>query len=247
MNNALPSRLAVLVAILSWLTASGAESPSAARGAPTKKEDQTRCLRRDEICVTHGTIDTDPSGRLAISAPVVRAVSTRGIARAAELRFTLLGPSADAVPLGTGEMRRQLGLKLRAQNGCNLVYVMWRLEPKNALVVSIKSNPGMRTHAECGTHGYRNVVPARSTTIPEIRPGESHRLRAVLAADADSLEVLIDGASVWSGSLGPQAAGFDGPVGLRTDNVRLVAALCQASEVAGAEAPSTPCTPTKEE
>ena len=28
------------------------------------------------------------------------------------------------------DARRQVGLKLRARDGCNVVYVMWRIEPK---------------------------------------------------------------------------------------------------------------------
>ena len=41
-----------------------------------------------------------------------------------------------------GELRRQFGLKLRAQDACNLVYVMWRIEPASKLVVSIKCRTG---------------------------------------------------------------------------------------------------------
>ena len=32
--------------------------------------------------------------------------------------------------------------KLRAEDACNLVYVMWRIEPQSRLVVSVKRNPG---------------------------------------------------------------------------------------------------------
>jgi hypothetical protein len=221
-------------------------APAIQPGSPATEEPKLHCLRRDELCVTHGEIGAGPSGRLAISDSVVRAVSTRGVSRTAELRFTLLGSTDKTVALSSGQVRRQLGLKLRAQNGCNLVYVMWRLEPQNELVVSVKRNPGMSTHAECGTQGYRNIPAAKSVPVPSVAPGEPHRLRAVLAEHGDGLEVLIDGVHVWSGALGTEALGFDGPVGVRTDNVRLEADLCQATEVSAA-APAHACTPTKEE
>jgi hypothetical protein len=52
------------------------------------------------------------------------------------------------------EMRRQSGLKLRAQNGCNLVYAMWRSEPESKLGVSVTRNPGLNASSERG-----NSVP----------------------------------------------------------------------------------------
>lgn len=202
-------------------------------------------IKRDQLCVTHGRVDSDSAGRLSISDPEVRAVSRQGIARTAELAFTVLGPSAETKLLGSGQMRRQFGLKLRAQNGCNLVYVIWRWEPKNELVVSVKSNPGMENHGQCGTRGYQNIVPLHSSPIPTLKIGEPHRLRATLAGNGDALEVFVDGVSVWSGALGSKALAFDGPVGIRTDNVRLVADLSQSAEVEGAPAPATPCLPSK--
>jgi hypothetical protein len=126
--------------------------------------------------------------------------------------------SADTTALGSGAIRRQLGLKLRAQNGCNLVYAMWRMDPENKLVVSIKSNPGMRTSAECGNRGYTNIKPRKSHPVPDVAPGSSHTLRAELRGE--DLTVQADGQIVWEGSIGPVA--FDGPVGVRSDNGRFV-------------------------
>jgi hypothetical protein len=215
------------VAVASTLAA--AHAGAAGPGASAKESAmKLQCLSAGEIRVTRGEVGRDASGRLEISAPVVRAVSTVGNARAAELNFTLIGPTKEQVALRSGEMRRQFGLKLRAQNGCNLVYAIWRLEPKAELVVSVKSNPGMRTHAECHTSGYQNIKPMRSGPLPVIKPGESHRLRAQLAEQGDGLQVFADDVLVWSGQLGQKAFEFDGPVGLRTDNVHLVADLCQA-------------------
>src|SRR5580692_4123572 len=111
--------------------AAASETPPATGTALPQGETGWRSIKHDELCVTHGTIEADSGGRLSVSNAEVRAVSRRGIARAAELRFTFLGPSAETSLLRSGQLRRQLGLKLRAQNGCNLVYVMWRIEPQN--------------------------------------------------------------------------------------------------------------------
>jgi len=233
----------VTLAMSFALTALGAPAAGPTPGsgtAATGSSMKLRCLTPDEIHVTHGTVGRDSSGRLDIAAPVVRAVSTVGRARAAELKFTLLGPTTAQVALRSGQLRRQFGLKLRAQNGCNLVYAIWRLEPKTELVISVKSNPGMRTNAECHTNGYQNIKPARSAPLPVLRPGEPHRLRAVLAEQGDGLEVFVDDVSVWSGQLGPKVLEFDGPVGFRTDNVHLIADLCQAPVAAGTESYTPP-------
>lgn len=231
-----PWRMPTSMTLASFLalTAGRAEAAGSAKSA----KDGTlkmRCLAGSEIRVTHGEVGRDGSGRLEISAPVVRAVSTVGRASAAELSFTLIGPTKEQVALRSGQVRRQFGLKLRAQNGCNLVYAIWRLEPRTELVVSVKSNPGMRTNAECHTSGYQNIKPARSAPLPVLRPGEPHRLRAVLAEQGDGLEVFVDDLSVWSGQLGSKALDFNGPVGFRTDNIHLVADLCQTPVLAGAE------------
>jgi hypothetical protein len=57
-----------------------------------------------------------------------------------EAHFTFLGSTGNEARLGSGELRCQFGLKLRAQDACNLDYAMWRIEPESKLVVSVKSN-----------------------------------------------------------------------------------------------------------
>lgn len=179
-----------------------------------------KTIDRQDLCVTKGEIGALPGGRLAIKAPEVRAVARIATSQAAEMRFTYRGASGNTKPFGSGEVRRQLGLKLRAQNSCNLVYVMWRLEPEAKLVVSIKRNPGQELHAQCGTRGYTDVQPRLLDTVPHVEPGSAHRLRAELLRDRE-LRVFADGEPVWEGKLGPEIQEFDGPVGLRTDNVWL--------------------------
>src|SRR5207248_11619328 len=117
-------------------------------------------------------------GRRRTEDPKGRAVVRRLTGPAAELRFAYLGPSAELKPLSSGEMRSQIGLKLRAEDGCNLLYAMWRIAPKPGLVVSLKRNPGMHSSGDCGNGGYTNLKPRRGTRVGAFQPGERHAIRA---------------------------------------------------------------------
>jgi hypothetical protein len=176
-------------------------------------------LPHADLCVTEGTLDDVRDLRMLVNVPKMRAYVNRQTTDTVELRFTFLGPTATQLPLASGASRQQLGLKLRAADACNLVYVMWRLEPSSQLVVSVKSNAGQHSSSECGNHGYRDVHPRSSDAVPRLKPGDTHRLRAGIAAD--ELRVFIDDRLVWLGTLPPDGAGMKGPVGVRTDNVRL--------------------------
>ena len=173
---------------------------------------------QDGLCVTNGVIAALSGARLAIDSPSSRAV-TRNIGyQSAEIRFRYLGPTKTSKPLASGELRRQIGIKLDAQDTCNLLYVMWHIEPDSRIAVSVKRNPGQHTHEQCGAHGYVNIKPAMSVQPAKIWPGDSHTLRADLLREA--LTVSADGAVVWRGTLGNQIEDLAGPVGLRTDNAR---------------------------
>ena len=178
-----------------------------------------RQISRGELCVTEGEIETQGSGQLRVDDSKMRAYAAFRTSPVAELRFTYLGPTGEMSKLGSGTVRQQLGLKLRAQDACNLVYVMWRISPESKLVASVKRNPGKSTSAECGNQGYRNVKPQRSIPVPALTPGSSHLLRAEM--QEDHLNVLVDRTLVWEGSVGNDPLSFSGPVGMRTDNVRL--------------------------
>ena len=130
----------------------------------------------------------------------MRAYVSRNTPQKVEVRFKYLGATENESRLGSGEVRRQFGLKLQAQDPCNLTYVMWRIAPESKLVVSVKTNPGQHTSAECGNRGYKNIRPARSSPVPVLQPGAAHTLHADLNGDA--LRVLADGAVVWTGNLG---------------------------------------------
>src|SRR3954465_1461111 len=127
--------------------------------------------------VTSGKLEPGPDGTLLIREGSVRAELQHN-AVAATLEFSYFGPTTHSEPLASGELRRQIGLKLRAQDTCNVVYVMWHIEPAPGIVVSVKSNPGQSRHAECSDRGYTFLRPARSTAAPRIEPGEPHVLGA---------------------------------------------------------------------
>ena len=171
-----------------------------------------------DLRVTEGKVLPGPDGLLRIEEPKVRAVVRRATGPAAELRFVYLGPSADQKPLSSGEMRSQIGLKLRAEDGCNLLYAMWRIAPKPGLVVSLKRNPGMQSSGDCGNGGYTNLKPRRGARVPAFQPGERHAIRA--EQRGEELRVLVDGASAWEGTLPPDALSLRGPAGFRSDNGR---------------------------
>src|SRR5260370_32389234 len=196
-------------------------------------------VTRQQLCVTTGTITTGDQGALFVEVPEMRAIVNSGPARTVEARLRYLGPTKDVKRLASGELRRQFGFKLRAANTCNVVYVMWHIEPDSRLAVSVKSNPGLRTHVQCDAHGYLNLKPAYKSPVPILRPGEWHRFRARLAGE--ELNVSLDGHAVWRGRIGAEGMAFDGPVGLRTDNGRFELELFRSAPDGGALNPRTPC------
>lgn len=199
--------LAVLILIIAVPGLPGPTSPVQMTPVPKSK-----------LCVTEGKLEERQGNRLRVTVPKVRAVVAAVTPQAVEARLTYLGPARDSSSLGSGEMRRQFGLKLRAQDGCNLVYAVWRIKPKSELVVSIKRNPDQHSSSECGNHGYRNIKASHSTPVPQLTPGDSHSLLADI--NGSKMRVSVDGTVVWEGDLGPEALAFDGPVGVRTDNGR---------------------------
>lgn len=176
-------------------------------------------IPHSKLCVTEGVIDEGSERHLTVDVTKMRAFVTIATSQDIEARFTYGGGSKTETPLGSGAIRRQFGFKLHAQDPCNLVYAMWRIEPKEELVVSVKHNPGQKTSSECGNHGYTDVKPTRKLPVPPMRKGSSHRLRAEMSGE--ELHVYADDELVWEGKVGPVAMQFHGPVGIRSDNVKL--------------------------
>ncbi len=158
---------------------------------------------------------------LDITHGALRSASVRGVARAshgdrAAMQLRYHGPTRDVSALASGTTRRQVGLKLRAADSCNVIYVMWRITDP-AITVQVKSNPGRTQHTECGIDGYRRVRPSRQRrpALPVV--GHEHAL--VAAIDGDELTVWLDHAEVWRGVLPVEARALHGPAGFRADNV----------------------------
>lgn len=185
--------------------------------APSQEAVAPRDLR-----VTLGRV-ANRDGALYTDSGKMRAVRTEAGDRGGRLEFTYLGDARETTALASGAVRKQLGLKLRAADSCNLVYVMWRIEPETAVVVSVKSNPGQTEHEQCHNDGYTHLT---SVDVPRIAAGESHVLEAVEAEGV--LRVLVDGEVIWKGELGPEALSFQGPIGIRSDNVALSFSLAPA-------------------
>jgi hypothetical protein len=208
--------LHLLLLVLAALAGCTGNSSQAAptRSAPGKLE-----AIGDALCVTKGSAAI----KGAVTEPTVRAVAPSTSGEAAALTFTYRGYSTTKRELASGQERHQLGLKLRAQDGCNLVYVMWRLESKKGIPiveVSVKRNPGQRTSEQCGTDGYTKVKPAKDHTlalVPVLAAGDTHTLRAAIAGD--ELRAWIDDKLVWRGTLPDSTRDLAGPAGLRSDNL----------------------------
>ncbi len=218
----------ILLGLASWRGAgdgcdegSGGGAPPAERERPAKRRAPVsiRAVAAGEICLTSGGGARSARGRMRVDGPKMRGVAPASSGDAGELRFLYRGATEQVAPLASGQIRRQVGLKLRAQDGCNLVYAMWRIEPKPGIEVQIKRNQGRRVHSECGTRGYRKVSPRRHAPVPALQPGSEHTLRAEITGQ--ELAVWADGVVVWEGDLGPEALALSGPVGMRSDNVAL--------------------------
>lgn len=180
-----------------------------------------------DVRITHGhMLASRTAAGFAIDDPTVRGVLPQRTAPNIELRFTYRGPLAARAALGSGDASRvQIGAKLRAADGCNVVYAMLRIEPEPAIVVQVKRNPDAHTHDDCSNGGYRTVKPDFRSTVPAITAGSSHRLHASL--EETQLKVWLDDAIVWRGDVGNEVLTFDGPVGFRTDNGRFDLSILQ--------------------
>ncbi len=213
---------------LAWLQAACAspappstQAPQGVRGASTALRTTAAQafvpVASESLRFTAGAMtDGEGPGTWSIDSPGVR-VDVAGRHRAIEVQFRYRGPSKSEEALASGELRRQIGLRLRAQDTCNVAYVMWEIEPKPGLRVSVKRNPGQTRHRDCGDRGYSFVSPRWQRLFPaETRPGERHALRAWLLGR--SLFVSADGRLVWAGDLPAELLQFDGPAGLRSDN-----------------------------
>lgn len=177
---------------------------------------ESRGSLRSRLRLTQGSFEG--AAGLTARASKVRGVQIDSAGDRATLRFRYEGPSAERTTLKSGVVREQLGLKLRARDSCNLVYVMWRLAPESKIVVSIKVNPDDTSHDACENRGYANLRPDTQAEVPTLSIGQEHELAAEIRGQG--LEAKIDGRVVWRGRLPAEAEHLSGPAGFRSDNVQ---------------------------
>jgi hypothetical protein len=209
------------------------------------KSDPLASVGRSQLCVTEGEIAEAAQGQLSVTASAMRAVIPASSRPDIEARFAFLGPTDQTVALGSGEVRQQFGLKLRAADPCNLVYAMWRFAPKAGVVVQVKSNPGEHDSQTCRNHGYRDIAPSLARPVDAPALGRTYLLRAEM--ERSTLAVSIDGKAVWQGDLGSDAAALVGPVGVRSDNAKLSLALLAPVGPASAGVAPPHCRPGGED
>lgn len=201
------SRFIVVMGLIAFTTFSRAEA-------------QTKAQLSD-FDVSDGKIEKAAGDRLMVGSKEMRATLKEiSPSQKVTIKFTYLGPSSEVSHLGNGEVRHQFGIKLKAQDICNLVYVMWNFDTQK-IAVSVKLNPGQRTHEDCLDRGYiNNIKPRVTAPAPAVRADQPHTLYAEL--EGKELTVKADGKVVWQGTLVPVVLQFKGPVGIRSDNAHVV-------------------------
>jgi hypothetical protein len=124
-----------------------------------------------------------------------------------------LGKTTITEPLASGVVQEQFGIKLRAANTCNLVYVMRRFSPYSRVTIMYKQNIGMTTHEECKDGGY---VIVKDISVPAVPIGTTVKLSAKF--DNNILTVTLDDKIVWAGIVDFKQVGVSG---FRSDNVKV--------------------------
>ena len=180
-------------------------------------------IPRHKLEVTSGTVSTfAPKATLHTGDEEMRAVVRDGGHHASKARlwFRFRGPSAITKPLGSGLVRRQIGLKLQASDPCNLVYVMWRNFPDESIELSVKRNPGQTTSAQCGNSGYTDLALIPIAVPPSDHGAHQLEVHTRRGADGSlAVAVYTDGSLLRRARVpAALAAGLAGPIGVRSDN-----------------------------
>ena len=197
-------------------------------------------VSRDQLCVTDGAVDAGADGALSVTTSAMRAVVPASSRQDVETRFRFLGPTDQTAALGSGAVREQFGLKLRAADPCNLVYAMWRFAPTPGVVVQLKTNPDAHDSQACGNNGYRTIRPSYARKVATPGVGRPHRLKAEM--EASTLKVSVDGRLAWLGVVAGAPA--NGPVGIRSDNAKLSLTLYAPIGTATAGSAPPHCRPS---
>ena len=170
------------------------------------------------ICLSAGEAHRQ-DGRLLIEAPITRAVVPNADGDRGGVEVELLGLTPKQVPAASGRVLQQVGLRLRMQDACNGIYVMWPLGDSPRIRVMVKHNEGQSRFAECGARGYKIMRPETASDIAPLTVGQPRRLEAALRDD--ELTVMVDGRIGWKGHVSTDATRLPGYAGFRTDNARV--------------------------
>ena len=202
--------------LLGWIASPALAASDSAPGRAAGEQGGLAPIDPATLHLEAGAVVPTGKTSFTIRDPGLRAVVPGSSGSSARLAFVYRGPTRKEAPLASGELRRQIGLKLRSQDTCNIVYVMWHVAPDSGVHVQMKYNPGQKTHLDCLDRGYRTLPARAHRDLPSIRSGERHEL--VARIDGRTLRVLADGQPAWQGELPEQAFAFEGPVGIRSDN-----------------------------
>lgn len=162
------------------------------------------------IDISEGEVSGFPT--FTIDSPKVRTTIPHTEGTHATLVYTVEGNSSIQEPLQSGEMRHQIGLKLLAQNSCNVVYVM---RHEASINISVKLNPLDTLSQECQDRGYFNIPSTPSALIGNYQ----HTLEAYIDMHTLIITVIDDG-RVITAQLPPNTAVLRGNIGFRSDNVK---------------------------
>ena len=142
-SRGVPLRSAIGFLALSVGSAIAEDRPGEPVGAGSALERLVEVRLSDLHTEAGAIVPTGPTS-FDLRHPGVRAVVPGAQGSSARISFVYRGPTREVLPLRSGELRRQIGLKLRARDTCNLIYVMWHLAPDEGIRVQVKSNPGAR-------------------------------------------------------------------------------------------------------
>ena len=233
-RNYLTTRAKVIAAVWLWSMANVLACDDC--GCDIESE---RSVDLSQLRVTSGKLKQTRSLFLSIQDPQSRAVISKegdknDTGQKVSIRFRYRGASAVDKPLASGTVRRQIGMKLASADSCNLLYVMWEVEPVERISVFIKSNPGLHTSAECGARGYTRLqsdvdfssVPlatARDTTTTHrlaahLKPVEGTFDESIQDYRDFQLVVCADNRRVFEKTLIDFPVEMRGSPGIRTDN-----------------------------
>jgi hypothetical protein len=183
------------------------------------------------LCVTEGAVENSSGDRLTVDAPKMRAYVNAWTSQAIEaqvhLSWTHSRRNETRFGRNTPSVRPETPRAERLQPGVRHVAHRARVEESWSPSKEIPTRPEAPSAETAAT---RTSSLAGRLRYPPCDPGDTHTLGAEL--DEDELHVFVDNRVVWEGGLGPEAQELQGPVGIRSDNVRLAFDL-KAGAMAG--------------